>query len=310
MYFIGVSTSRSLIMRVFPAWAEHLQLGPCTLRGVDLALHDAPERYRQVVEFIRDDPLSLGALVTTHKIDLFLAARDLFDGLDPAAETLGELSSISKRGGRLLGAARDAVTGGRALSAFLPAGHWERSGADAFLMGAGGSAIALSCFLAARERGADRPRRIIVSNRSSARLERLRAIHRQLGVNIPVDYVLAGSTGENDAVLGGLPPGSLAANATGLGKDAPGSPLSDNACFPPRSYAWDFNYRGELVFLSQARRQAPGQGLVIEDGWRYFIHGWLAVIADVFGRDLPSSGPAFDELAAIAERERSREAGG
>ena len=69
MYFIGVTTGKSSIMRVFPNWAAQLGLD-AVIQGIDLPLHDEPERYREVVWFIKDDPLSLGALVTTHKIDL------------------------------------------------------------------------------------------------------------------------------------------------------------------------------------------------------------------------------------------------
>ena len=34
-------------------------------------------------EFIKNDPLSLGALVTTHKIDLYNSCKDLFEYFDP-----------------------------------------------------------------------------------------------------------------------------------------------------------------------------------------------------------------------------------
>jgi hypothetical protein len=40
------------------------------------SLHAEPGRYREAVDFIRRDPLALGALVTTHKIDLCAACRD------------------------------------------------------------------------------------------------------------------------------------------------------------------------------------------------------------------------------------------
>ena len=59
---------------------------------------------------------------------------------------------------------------------------------------------------------------------------------------------------DNDAVLAGLGAGALVVNATGLGKDGPGSPLTDRARFPVDAVAWDLNYRGDLVFLQQARR--------------------------------------------------------
>jgi shikimate 5-dehydrogenase len=307
MYFIGVTTRRSVIMRVFPRWARHLGLAPCRIRGIDLALHDDPANYRAVVDFIRNDPLSLGALVTTHKLDLLAACKDMFDTLDPYAQALAEVSSISKDGGRLAGAAKDPVTSGLALEAFLPRGHWESTRADACLLGAGGSSLALSVHLARRERGADRPARIIVTNRSLGRLEEMKRIHAALGVDIPVEYVLAPRPEDNDAVVRTLAPRSLVANGTGLGKDAPGSPLTAAAVFPEAGWAWDFNYRGDLVFLSQARAQEKSRGLRVVDGWLYFIFGWTSVIADVFHRDIPSSGPAFDELSRLARACRSKD---
>ncbi|CAN5399047.1 shikimate dehydrogenase [soil metagenome] len=305
MYFIGVTTAKSSIMDVFPRWAAHLGLGECALVGVDFKLHDEPARYREMVRFIKDDPLSLGALVTTHKLDLLRACRDLFDALDPLADLMGEVSSISKRDGRLVGHAKDPITSGLALQAFLPAGYWGRTGADACLLGAGGSALALSHFLTLPDHGNDRPRRVIVTNRSQPRLDEMRAIHDGLGHGIPVEYYQVPDTADNDAVLDWLAPGSLVVNATGLGKDAPGSPLTDAARFPQDGYAWEFNYRGDLVFLDQARAQQSARSLTVEDGWTYFIHGWTGVIAEVFAADVPTSGPGFDALSRIAAATRS-----
>ncbi len=34
-YFIGVTTDKSSIMRVFPQWAEYLGLGNIGIRGID-----------------------------------------------------------------------------------------------------------------------------------------------------------------------------------------------------------------------------------------------------------------------------------
>ena len=117
--------------------------------------------------FIKDDPLSLGALVTTHKIDLFAACADLFDEIDPLASLTGEMSCLSKRDGRLIASAKDPITGGLALDALVPAGHFGRSGAEAFFMGAGGSTVAITWHLMRAERGDDRPSRIVVSDRAS-----------------------------------------------------------------------------------------------------------------------------------------------
>ena len=307
-WFIGVTTAQSSIMRVFPEWARHLGLGDVDMRGIDLVPHDRPERYREVVAFLKGDPLSRGALVTTHKLDLFAAARDMFDEIDPHAALMEETSCLSKRDGRFVCHAKDPISSGLAIDGFVPEGHFAQTGAEVFSMGAGGSTIALTWHLSQAARGADRPSRIVVSNRSQARLDHLAAIHKGLGHGIPVECVLAPRAEDNDAVLARLSPGALVINATGLGKDAPGSPLTDAAVFPERGIAWDLNYRGDLVFLDQARAQAAGRSLQVEDGWTYFIHGWTQVIAEVFHVDIPVRGPAFEEIAAIAARVTGRAA--
>ena len=307
MYFIGVTTTRSMIMRVFPAWARYLELGDCQLKGIDLKQHDSAERYRQVVSFIKSDPLSLGALVTTHKIDLLRASRDMFDELDDFGSLMGEVSSISKMDGRLYGGAKDPISSALALETFIPAQHWENKVSQAFLMGAGGSSIALCSYLARPQHEENRPSKIFVSNRSPGRLKEIEEIHRRQLMDVPVQYILTPHPEDNDAVMRKLGPGSLVVNATGLGKDAPGSPITDQAQFPSHGMAWDFNYRGDLVFLRQAQSQAEARSLRVEDGWLYFINGWLAVIGEVFHKDIPFWGPEFDELCRIAEKEKGRE---
>ena len=300
LYFIGVTTTKSSIMKVFPAWAHYLGLKDAVIKGIDFPLHADPAAYRAAVTFIKSDPLSLGALVTTHKIDLYKACIDLFDKIDPHARLMEETSCLSKRDGRLACHAKDPISSGLALDGFLPLHHFERSGAELFSIGAGGSTIALTWHLMQPKRGADRPSRIVVSNRSAGRLDEIRRIHRELGTGVPVDYVLAPAAADNDAVVAGLKPGSLVINATGLGKDAPGSPLTDQVKFPRNGIVWDLNYRGELVFLEQARAQQGVRVLQIEDGWTYFIHGWTQVIAEVFHIDIPVAGRRFDEICAIA----------
>ncbi|MBN9026653.1 MAG: shikimate dehydrogenase [Rhizobiales bacterium] len=305
-YFIGVTTAKSSIMKVFPEWARHLGLGDVEMKGIDFVPHDEPERYREAIAFLKSDPLSLGALVTTHKLDLFAACRDMFDEIDPHALLMEETSCLSKRDGRLICHAKDPISSGLSIDGFLAPNHFADTGAELFSMGAGGSTIALTWHLMQRSRGADRPTRIVVSNRSQARLDHIAAIHRQLGTDIPVEYRLAPRPEDNDAILAGMKPGSLVINATGLGKDAPGSPLTDQGVFPQRAVVWELNYRGDLVFLDQARAQEKALQLQVEDGWTYFIHGWTQVIAEVFDIEIPVSGPEFDAIAAIAARATGR----
>ena len=89
-----------------------------------------------------------------------------------------------------------------------------------------------------------------------------------------------------------------------MGKDTPGSPLTDQVVFPRKGTVWDFNYRGELLFLQQAFGQEPELNLTVEDGWTYFVHGWTRAISEVFQIDIPTEGSIFEELSRIAARLR------
>ncbi len=154
MGFVGVSTGSSSIMKVFPQWADALGLPTRLLVGHDIEPGADPQIYRDVVALIKNDATHLGALVTTHKINVFEAAGDLFDDLDELARTFGEISSIAKRGTRLTGAAKDPVTVRLALEDFVAPDHFTTTGAGALVLGSGGSGCALSHQLGVR---GDRP---------------------------------------------------------------------------------------------------------------------------------------------------------
>lgn len=297
MYFIGVTTGQSSIMRVFPIWANALGID-AAIQGIDFPVHAPAEDYRAVVEFIKDDPLSLGALVTTHKIDMYNAASDLFDYIDPYARRFGELSSISKLEGMLCAHAKDPISSGLAMDAFIPKGHWKNTGAQVCVLGAGGSALSISAYLGNEARhGDDLPAAIQFTNRSAPRLAE--AVRILEFLNVPMVYHLCKESVLNDAVVEALPPGSLVVNATGLGKDRPGSPLTDACRFPQGGIVWELNYRGSLEFMHQAETQKAERSLTIEDGWTYFIHGWTQVIAEVFHIDITGERLALcDRLAA------------
>ena len=289
MYFIGVTTGKSSIMRVFPKWVEALGID-AVIRGIDLPIHAAPEAYREAVSFIKNDPLSLGALVTTHKIDLYNAAGAYFDYLDPYAQQFSELSSIAKSedGKKLLGHAKDPITCGMAMEEFVPTHYWtEHPEACVLIMGAGGSAISMCAYYLRREFIGNQPKKIVVCNRSKPRLEALKRIADTLNPGtVEMEYHLTPEPGQNDAVLAEMPAGSLIINATGLGKDRPGSPLTDAAVFPQDAIVWEINYRGELDFLHQAERQQAQRNLNIQNGWMYFIYGWTQVMAEVFHQEI------------------------
>jgi len=296
MGFIGVTTGASSIRKVFPHWAQLLGLPVRRLVGHDLPLDASTDQYRRLVIAIKSDPQHLGALVTTHKIGILRAARDLFDEIDDVAETFGEISSIAKRGTRLLGAAKDPVTVRLSLEEFLPGDHFSATGGAALILGSGGAGCALSHQLAAR---VDRPSQIICTGLSAAPLDHLRELHQRAGTPEGlVRYQITPGPMDTDALLTSLPAYSLVVNATGMGKDRPGSPISADTMFPRNGVIWEFNYRGPLDFLQQARQQQAERQLHVEDGWRYFIHGWTQVIAEVF--DIEMTPGTVDELAHVA----------
>ncbi len=294
-YFIGVSTSGSLSMKLFPKWLEAAGWPETAIRGFDIEVRGPRKKYRRIVRRIKEDENAFGALVTTHKIDILDAAGDLFDFLDPYARIFGEISSISKRDGALHGHAKDPITAGRALESFLPPRYWAKHPqAQVFIIGAGGSGIALSAYLMRAEQGKNVPSRILISSRSQRGLEHCREVHGQVGATTEVQYLQVGGVRSNDDILSRLPPGSLVVNATGMGKDVPGSPLSDRALFPQNALVWEFNYRGSLEFLYQAENQASTRNLVIQDGVTYFVFGWALGMEEVFARRLePQQLEAF-----------------
>lgn len=305
-YFVGVTTGDSSIMRLFPLWANELGHPEVQIAGVDLPMHAEPDAYREVVAHIKTDPLAVGALVTTHKIDLLAAARDLFDYLDPYAELCGEVSSISKSNGRLEGHAKDPISAGATLDAILGPGYFGRTGGYMLCFGAGGAAVATVLHFLRKPDAVDRPGLAIVVNRSQPRLDSLQAMLARVGGGMPVRCVLNEDPARNDLLMADLPEGSLVINATGMGKDRPGSPITKSGLFPRGGIAWEMNYRGELQFLRQARSQTSARSVRAEDGWSYFLHGWTQVIAQVMHLDL--SGRRFLRLAQAAETFRPRSA--
>lgn len=299
LYFIGVTTGQSSIMKVFPKWAKALGLHDAVIKGIDFAPHSSAEEYREAVNFIKNDPLSMGALVTTHKIDLFNTCKDLFEYVDPYAEKLGEVSSISKRGSDLCAHAKDPISSGLALENFVPDNYWKEYDGDVLLLGAGGSTLAMSVYFAQEKFGDNVPKKIIIANRSVPRLESAKKILEGISPKIHFEYIHNPSPSDNDKTLASLKPHSLIVNATGLGKDGPGSPLTDACEFPKDSLVWEINYRGDLLFKRQAEAQAKEKNLHVEDGWIYFIHGWTQVIAEVFHIEI--KGELLDKLSEIAK---------
>ncbi|HEY7431002.1 MAG TPA: hypothetical protein VH641_09740 [Streptosporangiaceae bacterium] len=279
--FVGVATASSLIHRAMPAWQPLLPT-PCTVRGVDIQPGAGRAVFAALLDRIRDDESVAGAVVTSHKISLYQAGLLRFDWLDPLAVACEEVNSIRRTPAGLRGWARDPVSVGRVVDEIWPGGTGQ-----VICLGAGGTARAL-----ARHLGMARPGvRFDCADTDAAAVQRLTGL---------AGWPVTGYTGSGpwDHLVGTAPPGSLIVNATGLGKDRPGSPTTGQVRFPEGSTVWDLNYRGDLAFLRQAQRQAAPSGLRVHDGWQLFCHGWAAALTVILG--MPEDGGLGGRFAAAA----------
>jgi shikimate 5-dehydrogenase len=291
-------------MKVFPLWMKVLGREDVVMEGVDCKIHDEPEAYRKAVAQIKSDPLSLGALVTTHKIDLLTAARDMFEYLDPYATITSEVSSISKLDGRLEGHAKDPLTSGSSLDAIIEKGYFGKTNGHVLCFGAGGSGVATLLHLINKKDKADRPKKFTFVNRSQGRLDHAKEMVGGLETDIEIEYICNSDPLVNDKIMEKFPPYSVIINATGMGKDTPGSPITWDGKFPMNSVSWEFNYRGELDFLHQSLAQVESRKVKVEDGWLYFVHGWTQVVAQVLHFDLTPT--LFDQLNEAASTVRGK----
>ena len=302
MVFMGVTTGGSRIHRIFPLWTEVMGLPPARLHGLDLPVDVGADAVREAVRWIADSDCIRGALVTTHKIAVHRHARDLFAAFDADADWLGEVSAVAKGPGGLVGHALDTVTAGLALDRIVPRTHWARHpGAEALVLGSGGAGLALTAHLLQRN-PEERPAALVLCDVDGGRLDSARTSLQVRDDRDFVSYRRVRGAEDNDALLRALPPYSLVVNATGLGKDRAGSPLSPGVRFPQGGVVWEFNYRGPREFLVQAEARREQDGLTVADGWTYFLYGWAHVMAEIFGVVLDDA--LFARLEAAAEAAR------
>jgi len=284
--FLGISTAGSLAHHTFPGWSRLFCPG-AVMRGADLPADATPAEFRELVTAMAANPRVLGAVVTSHKLRLFRACQDLLDYAEPLVALTQEIADINTRDG-VRAYARDP----QSLDIILDGIGGPR---PVLCIGAGGSAIALMLAMRLDIAGTLTAQRPVLRTGQAARgpltivgrdqesLDNVRAVRDRCGIQRDaVGLLLAPDQDAAARHVGSAPPGSVVVNATGLGKIAPGSPLPDRAAFPPDAVAWDFNYRGPLTFLDQARHA----GVATEDGWDYFVAGWSAALAAITGREL------------------------
>jgi len=296
-WFIGVSTGQSMIMRLFPIWAKVLGIQGTRMHGVDLPPGVERQKVRETVHELRSNPDILGALVTTHKLTVWEETVDLFAEVDEHASRLGEISCISKKkDGRMIGHAKDPITSAKAMGLILKKDHWKNyPQAEALVLGCGGAGTAIIEQLLSREEG-NVPQKITGLEHNRVRLEKVRndfsnSKNLILGASEPSGEIAT-------EIISRLPPQSLIVNATGMGKDLPGSPIPAGTEFPEQGIVWELNYRGSLEFYRNAKEQDVRRKLKIHDGWDYFLLGWSSVMEEVFHFELTES--LMDQLKETA----------
>jgi shikimate 5-dehydrogenase len=283
--FVGISTAGSLAHAVFNDWS--MVLGqPWVLRGLDLPADTPAPVYRRLLTAMRDNPRVRGAVVTAHKLRLYRACSDLLTERDRVVELTGEINTLVTDGSTIA-YANDAHS--------LTVVVGSPAGRRVVCLGAGGAATALLFALHLDVRGGlprpDPPDRLVFADIDPGALDALSTVADRIGarpelvrLSGPADHLVADAT--------------LVVNATGLGKDRPGSPLTDHAPWTPAMVAWDLNYRGDLTFL----RQAAAHGTPTEDGWEYFVAGWAGALTAIAG--VPFSPDALSALSAAARPRR------
>lgn len=277
VWFVGVSTAGSLVHQAIDQWRP-LVGGDVTVAGRDVPL-DAPDAaFRALLDDLGRDADAVGAVVTTHKVAVFRAAHDRFARLDDVALACGEVNAVRRTPEGLLGFARDPVSVGRVVDRIWPGGR----GDEVVCLGAGGTAVALGRHLLARSR----PPGLVFAD---LRPEAVAHLQAALGPAVTTRV----GPGPWDELVATASPGALVVNATGMGKDRPGAPLSAAATFPPHAVVWELNYRGDLALLAQAR----AQDVEVHDGWSLFCHGWAAALAAVVDLDDRGLGERFEHAA-------------
>jgi shikimate dehydrogenase len=295
--FVGVSTAGSQIHQRFPAWTSGTGL---QVVGVDIPHAPPLETYRFLLTVMRDTSNIVGAVVTSHKVRLLEAASDLFAHLDTTALAAREVNAIHRApNGDLHGAATDPIAVRLTLEEALGTGFTQES-RHVVCLGAGGAAIAILLAICDTDSiespistgsGTRSPTTSLRFDVTDTRDGALRHFDQVASQNPCTRYAnirLEGAA-RNDEVVTTAPLGSLIVNATGMGKDQPGSPIAPEVIFPKRSRVWELNYRGNLSFLRHAQAQQTQQDLEIYDGWRYFLYGWQTALRAALGSRAPAN---------------------
>jgi hypothetical protein len=193
----------------------------------------------------------------------------MFDYLDPNAQICGEISSISKLEGRLEGHAFDPITAGLSMDAVVKKDYFARTAGHVLCFGAGGSTVATALHLIRKPDAGDRPKRMVVINRSLPRLEGLQKMVGTQKTDIQFEYIHNADPKVNDGIMAGMPEGTIVINATAW-QDSPGSPITWDGLVSKAWHRLGIQLSRELDFAASGAGSGRTAAMFsVEDGWLY-----------------------------------------
>ena len=275
--FLGRDTTGTLAAKSFPAWMRLFD-ADCELVCINMSPDSGDQEYVSLLARVRDLKGCAGMMVTSHKVRLYQAAHTSFDRSSSDVELLEEVGGVVVSDKRVVAVSPDAAGFRDEFRQHVN----TTSAVDIIVLGGGGASRAIALVASALPN----VRRIAVTEIDSRRrseLQRWVAWLRIRGVNKPIDILPAEA---NNELTSNAAPGALVVNASGLGKDSAGSPISRKVKFPFGSIVWDLNYRGELTFLDHANDQADKRDLFVMDGFSLFVKNWTWLLECALGKKL------------------------
>lgn len=277
-YFLGVTTSQSSVHTYFSRWCKILQ-ADAQLVCCDIIVGATSAVYERFVDQLLFRENVVGSLVTTHKAALYEFCANRFSNLTEDSRNLEEIGVAFKERGGWSADAPDVRSTKFVLARLLSSQQWLNGSRQVVIFGSGGAGLALAMALS---KLANPPTKVVLTE---ANRNRLSTVAKILGKSNALSMIELEYSEKNQQLLDRSPQGSLLVNASGLGKDLPGSPVESFEGAPKDAIVWDFNYRGDLQFLDQARSIDLSKSPLIEDGWNYFISGWAHTMCRVFKKD-------------------------
>jgi shikimate dehydrogenase len=274
---VGDPVEHSLSPQMHNAALEHLRL-PFRYARIHVRPDELPDAFRAMrsAEFIGWN------LTIPHKI----AAVSLVDEIDPMAASLGAINTVVARAERLYGFNTD---GPGLVAAIRELFGSEPRDLAIAIIGAGGAGQTAARYLAATG-----VRRLVVANRTSARVERL--IETLPGQVTPVPWnALGAALGDVDLII----------NATSLGLDGTLEDWNPD-WIQPRHRILDLVYRKDETPLVRAAKE---RGAPAADGLAMLLHQGVLAFELWFGKPAPVE-QMRQALYQAAGRTIGREEGG